>query len=183
MHTGTKKYDVSLAKKFQHFLKKKHCKDGVIDQEKYKKIFMERKWTDRQYHVQYNADVANQDVNCIVTQIRLSKHCHLRFHPKLGMGICAIFCIPCTYVAYISMLDKPWISSIQSDEQERYKPVTKCTYWPMLGSFNNRNNIRLSYKSTPFDAFDEIQQVVLDGISDIMALLVESEKIWCHKQN
>ena len=28
-------------------------------------------------------------------------------------------------------------------------------------------------KSTPSDAFDEIHQVVLDGISDNMALLVE----------
>ena len=34
----------------------------------------------------------------------------------------------------------------------------------------------MSQKSTPSDAFDEIHQVVLDGISDNMALLVESGK-------
>ena len=35
MHTGNKKYDVSLAKEFQHFLTKEHRKNGVIDQVKY----------------------------------------------------------------------------------------------------------------------------------------------------
>ena len=34
--------------------------------------------------------------------------------------------------------------------------------------------IKLSQKSTPSDTFDEINQVVLDGISDNMASLVES---------
>ena len=67
------------------------------------------------------------------------------------------------------MLEKPCISVIPSDEQESYKSVTKCTYWPVLGSFNNWNIIQLSHKSTPSDAFDEIHQVVLDGISDNMA--------------
>ena len=36
--------------------------------------------------------------------------------------------------------------------------------------------IQLSQKSTPYNAFDEIHQVVLDGISDNMASLVESGK-------
>ena len=34
----------------------------------------------------------------------------------------------------------------------------------------------MSHKSTPYDTFDEIHQVVLDGISDNMASLVESGK-------
>ena len=71
----------------------------------------------------------------------LIKHYHLRFDPKLGMGLCAIFRIPCAGVACTSMLDKPWISDISSDKQERYKSVTKCTYWTLLGSFNNWNII------------------------------------------
>ena len=99
----------------------------------------------------------------------MSKHYHLRFYPKLGNGVCEIRRISCACVACASMLDKPWISGIPSDEQERYKPVTKCTYWPVLGSFHNCNIIQLSQKSTPSDAFDEIHQVVLDGISDNMA--------------
>ena len=72
------------------------------------------------------------------------------------------------------MLDNPWISGIPSYEQYRYKPVTKCTYWPLLGSFNNWEIIQLSQKSTPSDAFDEIHQVVLYGISDNIASLIES---------
>ena len=72
------------------------------------------------------------------------------------------------------MLEKPWIYGIPSDEQDSYKTVTKCTYWPVLGYFNNWNIIQLSQKSTPSDTFDETHQVALDGISDNMAWLVES---------
>ena len=72
------------------------------------------------------------------------------------------------------MLEKPQISGIPSDKQERYKPVTKCTYWPVLGAFNNFNIIQFSSKSTSSDTFDEIYQVVLDRISDNIAPLVES---------
>ena len=104
------------------------------------------------------------------------KHYHLHFDPKLAMGECTILCIPCDCVACTSMLDKPWISGISSDKQERYKPVTKCTYWSLLGSFNNWNIILLSSKSTSSYTFDEICQVVLDGISDNMASLVELGK-------
>ena len=45
-----------------------------------------------------------------------------------------------------------------------------------LGSFNNCKIIQLSHKSTLSDAFDYIHQVVIDGISDNMATLVESGK-------
>ena len=105
----------------------------------------------------------------------MSKHYHLRFDPKLGMGVCEIRRIPCACVACTSILYKPWISGISSDK-ERYKPVTKCNYWPVLGDFNNWNIIQLSSKSTSSDTFDEIHHVVIDGISDNMASLVESGK-------
>ena len=39
-----------------------HRKDGVIDQVKYRKRVSKRKWTDREYHVQDNADVLHKDV-------------------------------------------------------------------------------------------------------------------------
>ena len=155
---------------------------------------MERKWIDRQYHAQNNSDVEHQDVKMYCNTNKfpelsfcgpyskphgargLNKHYHLRFYPKLGMGICAISRIPCSCVECTLMLDKPWISGIPSDEQERYKPVTKCTYWPVLGSFNNWNIIELSQRSTPSDSFYEIHQVVLYEISDNMASFVESGK-------
>ena len=62
MHTINQKDDVSLAKEFQQHLTKEHRKNDVFDQSKYKKIFMERKWTERQYHVQYNSDVEHKYV-------------------------------------------------------------------------------------------------------------------------
>ena len=73
----------------------------------------------------------------------LGKHYLFRFDPKVGMGKCAICCIPCACVACTSMLDKPWISGIPSEKQERYQQVTKCTYWPVLGAFNNWKIIEL----------------------------------------
>ena len=104
---------------------------------------MGRKWTDRQYHVQYNSDVAHKDVRmyCNTNQFPalpffgphskprgargLINHYHLRFDTKLGNGVCAILCIPCDCVACTSILDISWIYGIPSDEQESYKPVTK----------------------------------------------------------
>ena len=75
------------------------------------------------------------------------------------MGKYAIHRIPYSCVACTSMLDKPWISGIPSEKQERYKPVTKCTYWPVLGAFNNWNILLLSSKSTSSDTFDEIPYI------------------------
>ena len=92
------------------------------------------------------------------------------------MGKFEIRCIPCACVACTSILEKAWISGIPSEKQERYQPVTKCTYWPVLGAFKNWNIIELSSKSTSSETFDGIHQVVLDGISDNMASLVESGK-------
>ena len=72
------------------------------------------------------------------------------------------------------MLDKPWVSGIPSTKQARYQPVANCTYWPVLFSYKNWNIIDPTPKSTPFEAFDEIHQVVLDGISENVASLVQS---------
>ena len=72
------------------------------------------------------------------------------------------------------MLDKPWISGIQSTKQAHYQPVINCTYWPVLVSYNNWNIIHLTPKSIPSEAFDEIHEVVLDIISENMASLFQS---------
>ena len=78
---------------------------------------MEIKWIDRQYHIQDNSAVELKDVKmyCNTNQFPelsfsvphskphgargLSKHYHLRFGPKLGMGVCAIRRIPCDFVS------------------------------------------------------------------------------------
>ena len=135
MHTGTETKGVSLSQEFKDHLEGGHRQNGVIDQWKSRKIFIERKWTERNYHVQDNALVELKDVKmyCNTNQFPalpfcgpyseprgtrgLRKHYHLRFDTKLGMGVCAILRIPCACVACTSMLDKPWISGISSDKQ------------------------------------------------------------------
>ena len=122
---------------------------------------MERKWTDIQYHVQDNAAVAQKDVRIYCNKNQLPslpffglhskphgargfiKHYHFRFDPKLGNGVYENCLITCACVACTSMLDKPCVYGIPSYKQDRYKPVTKCKYWPLLGSFNNWNSIPL----------------------------------------
>ena len=61
-------------------------------------------------------------------------------------------------------------------QQNRHatNPVTNCTCWPVLGPYNNWTIIELTPKLIPFEAFDEIHQVVLDGISENMASLFQS---------
>ena len=123
---------------------------------------MERKNTERQYHIQDNSGVVHKDMRiyCNINQFPVlpfcgphskpygargvSKHYHLRFDPKLGNDACKILRISWSCVSSSSMLDKPWISGIPSDKQDRYKPVTNFTYWPVLGYFNNWNIILLS---------------------------------------
>ena len=61
-------------------------------------------------------------------------------------------------------------------QQLRYQPVTDLSYWPILGSFNNWNIITFPHKATTSQAFEEINQVVLYGISDNMASLVQYSK-------
>ena len=135
---------------------------------------MERKLTERKYRVQDNAAVKLKylRIYCNTNQFPalpfcgphsklhcargLGKHYHLRFDPKLGMRVCEIRRISCACVACTSMLEKSWISGIPSYKQDRYKPVTKCTYWPVVWAFNNWNIIKLSSKSTSSDTFDEI---------------------------
>ena len=46
----------------------------------------------------------------------------------------------------------------------------------MLGLFNNWDIITLSHKATPSKAFEFIHQVLIDGISDNMASLVQYGK-------
>ena len=96
------------------------------------------------------------------------------FDKNIGNGICAIRRIPCACVTCTSMLDKPWISGIQSTKQARYQPVTNCTYCPVLGPYKNWNIIDLTPTSIPFEAFDDTHKVVLDRISENMASLVQS---------
>ena len=51
MQTSNENKDVSLAHEFKDRLEEEHRQNFAIDQEKSRKTFMERKWTEREYHV------------------------------------------------------------------------------------------------------------------------------------
>ena len=122
IHTGTEKKDVSLDREFKDHMEGEHRKNGVIDQGKSRKRYMNRRWIERKYHVKDNADVELKDVKmyCNKNQFPtlpscgphskphgargLGKNYNLRFDPKLGMGKCAIRRIPCACVACTSIL-------------------------------------------------------------------------------
>ena len=74
------------------------------------------------------------------------------------------------------MLDKPWTPDVIPRQQPLYQPVQIFTYWPVLRYFNNWNIIAFSHKSTTSEAFEYIQQVFLDRISENMTLLVQYGK-------
>ena len=138
MNSCTPKKYFSLAKELQKIYLRRIRKHGVIDQGNYRKTSSKRKWTDREYHVQDNANVAHKYVKkyCDTNQLpalpfcgshpkpqeerELSKNDHLRFFPKLGHGIFAIRRIPCDCVGCTSILDKPWIYGIPSTKQAHY---------------------------------------------------------------
>ena len=73
IHTGNQKNDVSLAREFQQHLTKDNRKNCVIDQGKYKIIFMGGKWTDRQYHVQNNYNVSHKIVRRTILVVFMNR--------------------------------------------------------------------------------------------------------------
>ena len=104
----------------------------------------------------------------------IDKNYNMRFDPKLVHGTYAIHlihrdCNSCTY-----SLDQPWIKGFTENQQPRYQPIKDLTYWPVLGSFDNWNIIKLSHKATSGEEIDKINQVVIDGINNNMDKLVQT---------
>ena len=73
IHTGTENKDLSLAKEFKDHLEEEHRQNGVIDQGKSRKRFMERKRIEIKYHFQENALVELKDVKMYCKKIN-SQH-------------------------------------------------------------------------------------------------------------
>ena len=74
------------------------------------------------------------------------------------------------------MLDKHWYPGVSHMEQPLYKPILDCIYWPVLGSFKNWNIIIFTNKIGFSEDFSYIHNIVLGGISDNMASLLQTEK-------
>ena len=106
----------------------------------------------------------------------LSKHYNLRIDLKLGNGKCTIRRIPCAGTAGTTMLDKPWVKVSNPTRHLHYQTVEYCTYWPVLGYFNNWIIIQFTNKTTTNKDFDTVHKVVLDGISDNMSATIHNGK-------
>ena len=89
---------------------------------------------------------------------------------------CELCQIPCACVECTYMLEKLWVNGFSPQQQPRYQPVKNFPYWTGQGSFKNWNIITLSHKSITSEDFEEMHQVVLGGISNNMALLVQYGK-------
>ena len=70
------------------------------------------------------------------------------------------------------MLDNPWGPGVSHIKQPRCQPVLDCIYTLVFSTFNNRNMIQLTNKTTSSDNFDDICKVFLDVISDNVESLV-----------
>ena len=70
------------------------------------------------------------------------------------------------------MLDNPWGPGVSHIKQARCQPVLDCIYRLVFSTFNNRNTIQLTNKTTSSDNFDDICKVFLDVISDNAESLV-----------
>ena len=74
------------------------------------------------------------------------------------------------------MLENPWDYGVNPTKRPRYQHVVDCAYWHALGSFNNCTTINFTNKTTWSEDFDEVHKVVIGGISDNIASLVQLGK-------
>ena len=127
MHTGTENKDVILAHELKNHLEEENRQNGAIDQGKPRKRFMERKWTERKYHVQDNVAVELKYVKMYYNTNKfpelpfcgphskphgargMSKHYNLSFDTKTRYGGMCNFmytvCLCCMYINSRQTLD------------------------------------------------------------------------------
>ena len=98
------------------------------------------------------------------------------FDPKLGHRTYSANFIPCDCISCTHSLDQHRVIGLPEHQQLQYQPIKYCTYWPVLGSFNNWNNLKLSYKETSGEEIDKIYQVVLARISNNMDALLPTSQ-------
>ena len=84
-----RKNDDRRSKQFPKHLYKEHLEHRLIDQGKYRKKSIKRKWIEREYYVQDNAHVAQKDVKiyCDTNQFPGSPFCgpHPKSHRARGL--------------------------------------------------------------------------------------------------
>ena len=78
----------------------------------------------------------------------LCNHYHLCFYTKLGHGTYAIRHITCACTLWTYSINQPCFTALPAHQHTSYQLVQDYTHWPMLGSFNKWNIIKLLHKAT-----------------------------------
>ena len=79
-------------------------------------------------------------------------------------------------LACTNMLYNTWSPDVYHSQQPCYQPNIDCTYWPVLGYFNDSIIIKFFNKTIFSEEFDEVHKVVMDGIISNVASLVQTVK-------
>ena len=74
------------------------------------------------------------------------------------------------------MLEKPWAYGVDPNKHPCYQPIEDYTYWPMSVYINNCNTNKFTNRSTSIEDCDVVHKVLIESISDNMALLVQLGK-------
>ena len=72
------------------------------------------------------------------------------------------------------MIGQPWFPVMEPKLQSCYQYVQNCTYWPVLGNFNDWSIVNFSNKATTQEDIYKICHVVIDGISDNISELAKT---------
>ena len=191
LHDSTTEGEASFAKAAKQLLEDPTRCNGVHDTKSAKRQ-ANSTFKARHYFVQNKDDVKHSLVNMSWKNTLFPKlpapesqpnvhgkhgvmtHYHFRVDPKLGEGKCAIRRIPCACAACIEQMQKHWDPKIKDpSEQPRYSPVQQCTYSSILGAYNDWVIMDFKNKATPEEEFDELHAIVLDGMAESKAQLVE----------
>ena len=100
----------------------------------------------------------------------------MRFNPKLGHVTCSKCQINVACTKFTTTIYKPCDPGVPPHQQPLHHPVKYFTYWPVLGYLKNWKIIHFSHKATSSEDIEKNCQVVLDGIGEKMAALVQTGK-------
>ena len=86
-------------------------------------------------------------------------------YPMLGKGKCEIIPIAGACLPWTNNMDAQWFTCNRDVEHPRYWRVDNVVYVSNIGSFNEWKPVTFDNSSTTEEEFDDINQVIIDGIS------------------
>ena len=83
-------------------------------------------------------------------------------------------------ISYKCLLDKPQVTGSDPTSKSRYQISEDCTYWPVLGSFNNWNTVKFTNKKQQTRNFMQCIKLYY-MVSVTTCLHLFRMEIWCDK--